>query len=188
MGCGAAGMQDYKRKLRLTKVPGRGMILIYRDLKGKAIVVLTYRKATKEDADLLREIYNAAFYDDYVCYGECPGYGKTKAQMELSIQEFSKYIVLKDNVAVGVISFKDTGNGHYYLGCLCVVPKYQGMGIGTHAFHDMLSMCSDWKQITLETPSDKEQNIKFYTKKCGFHIGGKKMDGNVEVTNLIMNR
>ena len=38
------------------------------------------------------------------------------------------------------------------------------------------------------TPADKEQNIKFYTEKCGFEIGGKEMDGNVEVIELIMKR
>lgn len=83
---------------------------------------------------------------------------------------------------------ESNGIVHYHLGCLCIVPAYQGMGIGTQAFQYMLSIYSDWKQITLVTPSDKEQNIKFYTEKCGFNIGGKEMDGNVEVTNFIMER
>ncbi len=39
---------------------------------------LNYTKAKKEDADLLIEIYNASFYDDYIRYGECPAYGKDK--------------------------------------------------------------------------------------------------------------
>ena len=52
----------------------------------------------------------------------------------------------------------------------------------------MLSICPDWEKITLVTPSDKEQNIKFYTKKCGFSIAGKEMDGNVEVTKFTMER
>ena len=52
----------------------------------------------------------------------------------------------------------------------------------------MLLLCPDWKQITLVTPSDKKQNLKFYTEKCGFDIGGRVMDGNVEVTKLIMER
>ena len=151
-------------------------------------MVLTYREAAKSDASLLINIYNSSFYDDYVHYGECPGYGKTKSQMELSILKFPKYIIIKDSIPVGVISLEKKGNGHYYLGCLCVIPTYQGIGIGTQAFQYMLSICSDWKKITLVTPSDKEQNIKFYTEKCGFNIGGKEMDGNVEVTNFIMER
>lgn len=77
--------------------------------------------------------------------------------------------------------FENRGNGHHQLGCLCVVPAYQGMGIRTQAFPYMLSLCPDWKQITLVTPSDKGRNLKFYTKKCGFDIGGREMNGNVEV-------
>lgn len=151
-------------------------------------MVLTYRKAIRADAGLLIDIYNSSFFDDYVRYGECPGYGKTKDQMELSILKFPKYIIEKDKIPVGVISFENKGDGYYYLGCLCVIPAYQGIGIGTQAFRYMLSICPDWKQVTLITPSDKEQNIKFYTEKCGFGIGSKKMDGNVEVTEFIMER
>ena len=72
---------------------------------------LTYKKAQNKDSSLLIDLYNAAFYDDYKHYGECPGYGKTK-----------------------------------------------------------------------------EQNIKFYTEKCGFYIGDRVMDGTVEVIKFYMER
>lgn len=150
--------------------------------------MLTYKKAVISDADLLIDIYNSAFYNDYVHYGECPAYGKTKSQMEQSILKFSKYIIIYDSIPVGVISFDNKGNGHYYLGCLCIIPMYQGRGIGTQAFQYMLSICLDWKQITLVTPADKEQNIKFYHEKCGFDIGSRTLDGNVEVAEFIMKR
>ena len=151
-------------------------------------MVLTYREASKADANLLIDIYNSSFYEDYIHYGECPGYGKTKEQMELSILRFPKYIIMKEHIPVGVISFVNKGNGNYYLGCLCVIPTYQRMGIGSQALQYMLSICPEWKQIRLVTPSDKEQNIKFYTEKCGFIITGKEVDGNVEVTEFIMER
>lgn len=159
-----------------------------RNLWGDIKVELTYRKAVKDDADLLIDIYNFSFYDDYIFYGECPGYGQTKEHMEQSIEDFTKYIVLKDNIPVGVLSFKDEGDGHYYLGCLCVIPEYQGMGIGTKTFQYMLSVCPNWKEIHLLTPVDKKQNIKFYTEKCGFNIGKKVMDEKVEVINFYLNR
>lgn len=149
---------------------------------------LSYRKAVKDDANLLIDIYNSSFYDDYVRYGECPAYGKTKEGMEFSIKNFTKYLIICDHIPVGAISFDKKEGGHYYLGCLCVIPAYQGKGIGTKAFQYMLSVCPDWKQITLVTPADKEQNIKFYTEKCGFSVANKVMDGNVEVVNFCMNR
>lgn len=72
---------------------------------------LTYRKAVKDDANLLIPIYNSSFYDDYVYYGECPAYGQTQEQMEQSIEDFTKYIVLNDNIPVGALSFNDEGDG-----------------------------------------------------------------------------
>ncbi len=41
-------------------------------------MIIEYRQAVIEDAELLVNIYNASFYDDYVRYGSCPGYGQTK--------------------------------------------------------------------------------------------------------------
>ena len=46
---------------------------------------IEYKKADTADAELLIDIYNSAFYSDYVKYGECPAYGKTKEVMEKSI-------------------------------------------------------------------------------------------------------
>lgn len=149
---------------------------------------LSYRKAVKNDADLLIDIYNSSFYDDYIRYGECPAYGRTKEKMELSIINIPKYIIMSSGTPIGVFSIESRGNGQYYLGCLCIIPAYQRMGIGAHAFQYMLSVYSDWILISLVTPADKEQNIKFYTEKCGFHTGAKTMDGNVEVINLYMER
>lgn len=149
---------------------------------------LTYKKADIEDASILVEIYNAAFYDDYIRYGECPGYGKTKEDMEYSITQSPKYMIMKDGMPVGAISFTNRGNGVYYLGCLCVIPDFQGMGIGTKAIQDFLLFYSDWKKISLVTPADKTENILFYTKRCGFRIAGNSMDGNVELVDLCMER
>ena len=72
-------------------------------LRRKEKMELSYRKALKGDAPLLIDIYNSSFYDDYIRYGECPAYGRTKEKMEQSIAEFPKYIIIKDNIPVGVL-------------------------------------------------------------------------------------
>lgn len=145
---------------------------------------IDYRKANTEDAELLINIYNSAFYSDYVKYGECPGYGKTKEKMEKSIRDYPKWIILCDGKPVGVISCIMIETGSYEVGCLCVIPEYQGRGIGTKAFHFVLSYYDDWERVSLVTPADKEENVKFYTEKCGFHIEDYEMDGNVKVVRL----
>ena len=93
-----------------------------------------------------------------------------------------------DKKPIGVISIQNKGNGNYYIGCLCVIPEYQSKGIGTQAFKHIQSFYSDWRKITLITPADKEENIKFYTQKCGFSVASKSMDGNVEVINFHIER
>ena len=149
------------------------------------MINLYYRKAEKSDAELLIEIYNSAFCDDYVRYGECPAYGRTIEQMENSIVSFPKEIAFCDNTPVGVISIEEKGEGIYYIGCLCVIPEYQGKGIGTQTFSHLLSVYPDWKKFILITPADKEENIRFYTEKYGFRVDGTSMDGNVKVVKFI---
>lgn len=146
--------------------------------------MITYRKAEQTDAPLLIELYNAAFYADFLRYGSCPGYGKSRESMEQSIREIPKYIICFDGKPVGAISAENRGNGEYDLGCLCVIPEYQGKGIGTAAFHHLLDICADWKKFTLITPADKKENIKFYTEKCGFSLGETHKDGSVTLVDF----
>ena len=94
---------------------------------------IEFRKAETADAVLLTEIYNAAFYSDYLKYGECPAYGRTREMMEQSIMDYPKHLIICDGRPVGCISCKELGNGIYEVGCLCVIPEFQGKGIGTAA-------------------------------------------------------
>ena len=150
--------------------------------------MIEYRKAEITDAKLLIDIYNSSFYDDYVRYGECPAYGKTEEMMEQSIIDFPKFLIVYDGKPVGCISCKEQEAGEYYVGCLCVIPDYQGKGIGTSAMKFAKSFYSDWKKFSLVTPVDKEENILFYTKKCGFDIESSEMDGTVKVFKFILER
>lgn len=149
---------------------------------------ISYEPASIDDADLLVNIYNSAFYWDYVRYGECPGYGKTKEMMEDSIRKYKKFIIYSDNKPVGVISCNKMQDGVYEIGCLCVIPEYQRKGIGTLAIKFIFSHYQDGKRFTLVTPADKEENIRFYTEKCGFHIVSSEKVGNVNLVRLARER
>ena len=139
------------------------------------------KKAMAEDAQVLVDIYNKAFYEDYVKYGECPGYGKSVSDMEKSINETLKYIAYVGENPVGAISVLKKDDGVYYLGALCVIPEYQRMGIGQELLEFFKDQNKDWKKIELVTPADKEKNISFYTKKCGFNIDYEEIDGSVKL-------
>ena len=78
--------------------------------------------------------------------------------------------------------------GIYEVGCLCVVPEFQGKGIGTQAIKFVTSYYGDWDKFTLVTPIDKKENVKFYTEKCGFDIVSMEMDGSVKVARFVLER
>lgn len=149
---------------------------------------INYREAHREDAELLIRIYNLSFYDDYIRYGECPAYGRSRADMEASIGKYPKLIIYYDDIPIGVVSAARKEQGEYDLGCLCVIPEYQGRGIGTQAIRYLQEYYPDWRRITLITPADKLENVEFYTRKCGFRIEGTEMDGNVEVCHFVLER
>ena len=149
---------------------------------------IEFRNAEIPDAEALIEIYNASFYDDYVRYGECPAYGRTKEMMERSIVDFPKFLILHNDRPIGCISCKEAGKGTYEVGCLCVIPEFQGKGIGTAAMEFAKSYFTDWERFTLVTPVDKSENVRFYTEKCGFDIQSAEMDGSVKVYRFILER
>lgn len=161
------------------------MKVFIRTAGGKRI---EFRKAEIPDAEALIEIYNASFYDDYVRYGECPAYGRTKEMMERSIVDFPKFLILHNDRPIGCISCKEAEKGTYEVGCLCVIPEFQGKGIGTAAMEFAKSYFTDWERFTLVTPVDKSQNVRFYTEKCGFDIQSAEMDGSVKVYRFILEK
>ncbi len=149
---------------------------------------IEYRKAALADAELLVNIYDSAFYSDYIRFGECPAYGKSKAAMEKSISEYPKLIILYDRELAGCVSCKKISDGIYEIGCLCVVPKFQGKGIGTQAVKHITSLYKDAEKFTLITPIEKKENVKFYTEKCGFKIVSTETDGSVKVARFVLEK
>ena len=143
--------------------------------------MLVYKNADISDADVLIEIYNSAFYDDFVRYGQCQAYGKSREEMEQSVRDYPKTIAYDQDKAVGVVSWKAEGQGKYYIGCLAVVKEAQGHGIGTELLNHFMSEHPDWNELSLVTPKDNERNIRFYTKRFGFDIVGEEVDGAVTV-------
>lgn len=133
-------------------------------------------------------IYNAAYYSDYPKYGECPGYGKTKEMMEESIIKYPKFIILCSGEVVGCISCKELEKNIYEIGNLCIVPEFQGKGLGTQAVQFLRTFYKDWKKFTFVTPIDKTENVKFYTQKGGFKIISTEKDGKVELARFVLER
>ncbi len=149
---------------------------------------MDYKHADINDAGILIEIYNSAFYDDFIRYGQCQGYGRSRENMERSILDYPKTIAYDNDKAVGVISAKDEGSGKYYIGCLAVKKEEQGRGIGTSLMKHFMNEHPDWVELTLVTPKDNEKNIRFYTERFGFEIIGEEVDDVVTVLLFKLSR
>lgn len=150
---------------------------------------LIYRNAETKDAEVLTHIYDSAFYDDHVRYGQgCQAYGRSIEDMERSVINYPKVIAYIEDRPVGVISYKEEGPGKYYIGCLAVIKEEQGRGIGTSLMKYFMKEHPDWNELTLVTPKDNKPNIKFYTERFGFDITGEENDGTVVVLNFRLTR
>ncbi len=126
-------------------------------------------RAVLEDADSLISIQNQSFYVDFIKYGVCPGYARSRDSMIESILHNFVYKILCDGIVVVDIIVRDKGNADYYLGCICVVPDYENVGIGQLAMNFIDECFPDAQHWSLETPSDKLRNHYFY-KKHGYGI------------------
>ena len=66
-------------------------------------------------------------------------------------------------------------------------PGY-GKTVGTQAVQFVKDLYADRRKITLVTPADKEENVKFYTEKCGFRIVSAETDGNAALVRFAAER
>ena len=146
-----------------------------------------YIKASLDDIELLKLIYDASFYQDFIRYGECPGYHRTTESFEKSIKKSHLELIYLDEIPVGAVSCYAYPDGYYFIGCLCIIPEYQNRGIGRDALNHLKQIFPDWCAFDLVTPADNERNVHFYLKN-GFSILNREMDGTVEVAHFQMKR
>jgi len=140
---------------------------------------ITFERASLNDVKGIIEVRNKSFYEDFIKYGECPGYNNTEESLTKTIQEKSTYKILDNRKMIGNISISNKGDD-YFLHCLCVVPEYENKGIGQMAMAFIEQQFSHAKHWSLETPADKERNHYFY-KKHGYQITKEYIDGSVKI-------
>jgi ribosomal protein S18 acetylase RimI-like enzyme len=156
----------------------KSMVLIY--MEGSYNMQIKFERATFDDIEELINVRNKSFYEDYIKYGECPGYNYTKESMMDAILSRIVYKTICDNQIVGNISVRDNKDGTYYLGCLCIIPEYENKGIGQESLKFIEKEFPNALTWTLETPADKMRNHYFY-KKAGYAIIEEYMNGSVKL-------
>lgn len=133
------------------------------------------QKAIEDDAEKIISIRNECFYDDYLQFGECPGYNIPKEQMIKRIQEGNLYTIIVNNEIAGDISVQILDNGVHWIGCAAVAKKYQNKGIGSSAMKEIEKLYSSAAVWQLETPLSNIRNCHFYEKRGYQVIDAKKI-------------
>lgn len=144
---------------------------------------LHIQRATASDAATVAEIYNKAFYADFLEFGECPGYGRTPQDMAQTIAKYEVYRADVDGEPAGAVSVHPLENGDYYLAALCVIPEKQNLGLGQAILQTVFAQYPQDAAWSLITPMAHQRNLYFYGK-LGFRVVGQQQDGKVLLAKM----
>ncbi len=144
---------------------------------------INFEIASIKDIDKIIEVRNKSFYNDFIKYGECPGYNCSIEAITAVVNEKYVFMIKCNDNIVGNISVGTDNKANYFLNCLCVIPEYENIGIGQKAMHFIENRFSDAKHWSLETPADKHRNHYFY-KKLGYQITKQYIENTVEIVLL----
>lgn len=112
---------------------------------------IVLRKCNSEDEDFIYEVKKNA-YKKYV--EQCWGTWDEKKQREyfrdfINTYKNSCYIIQFEGKEIGIYQDDILENGVYRVGNICIIPEYQGKGIGTKILKNMLEKHSD-QDITIQ--------------------------------------
>lgn len=140
---------------------------------------LEITRACQEDASELIEARNKSFYDDYVKFGDCPGYHIPLEDMIDKIRDFFVFKILHEGKIIGDISVNKLGEGYYWIGCLEIIPEYQNKGLGSKVLGYIDAEFPDAKRWGLDTPVQNERNCRFYEKMGFLMVEDKEITGKL---------
>lgn len=125
------------------------------------------KKATAEDIPVLLEVERSVagtkIYHPMV----------EAKEWEEVLKKESVYIIEKDGVAVGDLSYEQKGDNHVYISGLAVKPEFQGQGIARIVLTQTLEKLKDVKRVDLVTHPENFRAIKLY-ESLGFAREGIK--------------
>lgn len=122
---------------------------------------IEFKKLNIEDWELLQSLEENAASDMFVsCDGE--------EEYKKYIRESQVYAIMKDNKAIGTISYKNHEDGVVLINGLTVMPKYRGQGIASLAMNKLLDEIGN-KSCSLVVHPGNTPAILIYLR-LGFYI------------------
>jgi ribosomal protein S18 acetylase RimI-like enzyme len=131
-------------------------------------IMITFEKATEEDAQALTDVQIRTFDDDSRRFfgeesGGPPGYDSVDRQIE-DIRSGHYYKMLDGERIIGGMNIFEMSDTHCYLGLIYIDPDYQDRGIGTQAIRFAEATFPAAKKWTTNTPAQATRNHHFYEK------------------------
>ena len=138
--------------------------------------------ATPADLDTLRDIGHQAFHEDKLAYGQGPDiYENPDFLRPLLAEEGTVHKLTVGDTAIGLtITFARTPASRW-LGCLCILPTWQGRGFGGQAIRLLEAAYPGVCQWALDTPAANPRNRHFYEKAGYREIERNMTDEGLEL-------
>ncbi len=109
------------------------------------------RKFTNEDYEfvygLKKEVYEGYVIENWGKWDEPEQRKYFENFVELVKQDM--YIIIYENQEIGFLNYEILESGEFELGNICILPKFQGKGIGTKILTDLLKSNED-KNVYLQ--------------------------------------
>ena len=135
----------------------------------KEIILIPY---TDEDYEFVYEVKKNA-YQKYVefCWGAWIEKDQRK-YFDKFISNIKKnaYIIMDKDKKIGFYNGEILENNHYEIGNICIIPEYQGQGIGTNLLKDILEENKD-REIDIQY--FKQNPVGQLYKRLGFIPSGE---------------
>lgn len=133
---------------------------------------VTLRKYTESDYEFVYEVKKFA-YRKYV--EECWGKWNEQEQQEyfrkfINQVKENAYIIEYENKNIGFYNGEILENGRYEIGNICIIPEYQGKGIGTKILNYIIEKYSN---NDIELQYFKQNPVEKLYKRIGFQKVGE---------------
>ena len=131
-----------------------------------------FRNITPEDYEYIYELKKNA-YKEYVIMNW--GAWDEESQKEyfknfINTYKDTTYIIQTEGKDIGFYNDAMLENGNYEIGNICIIPEYQGKGIGTKILKDVIE---DHKEFNIEIQYFKQNPVGKLYERLGFIPNGE---------------
>ena len=96
-----------------------------------------------------------------------------KSDWTEELQTNKVYLIEKNNVVVGNLSYERKSSDHVYISGLMVIPEFQGQGVAREVLTRLLKELKDVKRVDLVTHPENQKALQLY-QSLGFIVESRK--------------